>query len=98
MLPILVFSETEAKKKRGEDAEEMLVCPVCGLASGVLIAPMDKMEYNGVNKSGVVFETLVWERWQCLHCRNVWVERYGVGGRVQGVKATVQGTYRGLPL
>jgi transposase-like protein len=88
-LPVQVFSEEEARVKRGENATEMIVCPACGEPVGVLINSISKMEYHGKNREDVSFDFLVWERWQCLSCRNVWIERYGVV-REQEDKVTVQ--------
>lgn len=91
-LPVQVFSEEDARVKRGENAVEMLKCPVCDVIAGVLINPISRMEHHGENRDGVVFDFLVWERWQCLSCRNVWCERYGIAGRGQETKTRVQGS------
>jgi len=73
-----VFSKKERRVKRGPDAESMLTCPKCKEVQGVFLTVMKEMDYNGVNNDGQSFYKLFWERWQCLNCRNVWVERFGL--------------------
>ena len=73
-----VFSSKELKAKRGPNAESMLTCPNCGEVQGVCLSMMKTMDYSGVNNEGTPFIKLFWERWQCLSCRNVWVERFGL--------------------
>lgn len=90
MFPILVFDRVEARAKRGEDAKEMLACPDCGLIAGVLVSEIKRMSCDGRNKANISFSTLIWERWQCLNCRNIWIEKYGVSERVQEDKVIVQ--------
>jgi len=89
---IMVFDKKSAKIKRGSEAVEMLACPVCGKITGVLVGQMNRIDYKGENVEGLAFDVLVWERWRCLECTNIWVEKYGIGARGQGYKARGQGS------
>jgi len=84
--PIPVFSVEEARIKRGENAEVMLACPSCEMATGVLIQHMQRLECCGENADGVAFDIIIWERWHCLSCGNIWIEKYGVA---EGTKALI---------
>lgn len=81
MFRMPVFSATEARAERGGEAKEMLTCPVCDKIAGVLVCQTQRMDYCGENTSGDLFDVLIWERWRCLNCGNIWIERYGIRGK-----------------
>lgn len=74
----LVISAKKARIKRGSDAEAMLHCPRCGKDQGVFLGQMKKMKIRSENIRGKKFQEIVWERWQCLFCRKIWIEKYGI--------------------
>ena len=77
-LAIKVFTQSEVYIKRGHTAKEMLACPSCSKLTGVFIREANSMQCVGTNRAGQDFKRIVFERWQCLSCGNVWVEKYGV--------------------
>lgn len=73
-----VFSASDARKKRGNHAEEMLSCPKCEKITGVFVNQKCKYEGTGTNTKKQLFHFMVWERWTCLNCGHIWTEKYGV--------------------
>ena len=98
ILPIPVFSEQEAIEWRGSQAEGMIVCPACDETAGVFIAPMNKQNCRGISTTGAEFNVIVWERWNCVKCRTIWVEKYGVAERDQEDEPRDQGYKPSLEL
>ena len=80
---IRVIETKVAKEQYGKDAKEMRVCPACAKQHGILINIVNEMDCNDVNQEGKSFTKIIWERWRCLACSNVWIERYAVslGGK-----------------
>jgi len=90
---IKVLNESEAREAFGGIAKEMRVCPACEKQQGVLIGEMGRMEHKDINQQGKPFDRIIWERWRCLGCGNIWAERYAVRLGVKGVDKGYKGSF-----
>jgi len=77
-LTVQVFSLKSAQRKRGADAESMILCIGCGKYEAVFVNQIARELYIGVGIDDKPFNEIVWERWRCLHCQRNWIEKYGI--------------------
>ena len=73
---VVVMTEDEIKIKRGVNADAMLYCQRCEKHQGVFLSKINIL--MNINADGKQYSRIVWERWRCLNCRNLWIEKYGV--------------------
>lgn len=92
LVPVPVFSETDAKFLRGEKAK--IDCPDCHQGVGAMLRVINEMECNGHNACNECFSKIIWEQWRCGACGRVWVEKYGIMARGQGVIQRIQQVIR----
>jgi len=77
-LDVRVLAEKEALLLFGNDCLEMRKCEDCGTRNGVFVVETNRADTVGFNRNGERFDYLVWERWRCVNCCNIWTEIYGV--------------------
>jgi len=73
-----VFTRDQSAVKRGINAEEMILCPVCKGQSGAFILRARSIEVIGFNSEGKRFDWLNWDRVKCINCNHSWEDKYGV--------------------